>query len=58
MVVVTVESPPGLMGCPVCGVVAVSKGRRTVELVDAPAIESPVRLRWRKRRWRCPQSGL
>ena len=57
MLVVTVESPPGLMGCPSCGVVAVSKGRRTVELVDAPAFGAPVRLRWRKRRWRCPDPG-
>nr|WP_233275971.1 ISL3 family transposase [Isoptericola variabilis] len=55
--VVTVESPPGLMGCPACGVVAVSKGRRMVELIDAPAFGAPVRLRWRKRRWRCPDPG-
>ncbi len=26
--VVTIESPPGPMGCPACGVVAVSRGRR------------------------------
>jgi hypothetical protein len=40
VLVVTVESPRGLMGCPTCGVVAVSKGRRTVKLVDAPAFGS------------------
>lgn len=54
VVIVQVESPPGLMGCPACGVVAVSRGRRTVELVDIPAFGRPVRLRWRKRRWACP----
>ncbi|PFG43375.1 transposase [Isoptericola jiangsuensis] len=54
---VVVESTPGLTGCPACGVVAVSKGRRVVELIDAPAFGSPVRLRWRKRRWVCPDPG-
>jgi transposase len=54
VVIVQVESPPGLMGCPACGVVAISRGRRTVELIDIPAFGRPVRLRWRKRRWACP----
>jgi len=52
---VTVESPPGPMGCPVCGVVAVSHGRRVVTLVDAPSFGRPVRVRWRKRTWLCPE---
>jgi transposase len=51
---VTVESPPGLMGCPSCGVVAVSHGRRTHVLVDTPCFGRPVRLAWRKRTWCCP----
>ena len=34
-----------------------SKGERSVELVDLPAFERPVRLVWHKRRWRCPRSG-
>ena len=49
-----VESPPGVQGCPGCGVVARSHGRRTVELVDAPCFGRPVTLRWRKRTWACP----
>ncbi|HRA07891.1 ISL3 family transposase [Phycicoccus elongatus] len=55
--VVTVESPPGPMGCPSCGVVAVGHGRDAVELVDAPAFGRPVRIVWRKRRWLCPDPG-
>jgi transposase len=54
---VTVESPPAPMGCPRCGVVARSHGRRDVVLVDAPCFDRPVRLVWRKRTWRCPESA-
>lgn len=52
---VTVESAPAPMGCPVCGVVAHAHGRTLVRLVDAPAMGRPVRILWRKRRWRCPE---
>ena len=52
--VVDVESAPALMGCPACGVVAWGHGRVVVRLVDAPAMGRPVRIRWRKRRWVCP----
>jgi transposase len=52
--VVTVESAPGLRGCPRCGVVARSHGRRIVELVDTPCFGRPVTLLWRKRTWTCP----
>ena len=45
---VTVESALAVMGCPACGVVASSHGRRTVRLVDAPSFGRPVELRWRK----------
>ena len=55
--VVTVESEPTVMGCPSCGVVARGHGRDEVELVDAPAFGAPVRIRWRKRRWVCPDNG-
>ena len=55
--VVEVESEPTLMGCPACGVVAHGHGRVVVGLVDAPAMGRPVRLRWRKRRWVCPDPG-
>jgi transposase len=50
---VAVESAPGPQGCPSCGVVAHSHGRRDIGLVDVPCFERPVRLRWRKRTWRC-----
>jgi len=50
---VTVESERHLMGCHECGVVAVSHGRRLVELIDAPCFGFPVRVRWRKRSWEC-----
>jgi transposase len=53
---VQVESgPPAVVGCPSCGVVAHGHGRQTVELIDAPCFTSPVRLEWRKRRFRCPE---
>ena len=52
-VVVTVESAPGPVWCPACGVVAIGHGRDVVTLVDAPCFGRPVRVRWRKRRWRC-----
>jgi transposase len=55
--VIAVESPPTVMGCPACGVVARSHGRRTVELIDAPCFGRPVRLRWHKRTWTCPDPG-
>ena len=55
--VVTVESEPTVMGCPSCGVVAHGHGRVVVGLVDAPAMGRPVRIRWRKRRWACPDPG-
>lgn len=54
---VTVESPAGLMGCPECGVVAVSHGRRFHELIDAPSFGRPVRIRWRKRTWSCAEAS-
>lgn len=54
---VTMESPPGPVGCPGCGVLAVGHGRVPVPLVDAPAMGRPVRLLWRKRRWRCAQEA-
>jgi transposase len=54
---VRVESPPAPMGCPECGVIAHSHGRRDVRLVDAPCFDRPVRLVWRKRTWRCVESS-
>ena len=40
--------------CVACGGPVWSKGYRSVVLVDLPAFGRPVRLRWRKRRWTCP----
>ena len=54
---VTVESAAAPMGCPGCGVVAHAHGRVLVRLVDAPAMGRPVRIRWRKRRWVCPEAA-
>lgn len=57
VLVIDVESPPGPVGCPGCGVVAESAGRKVLVLTDAPMGGQPVRVRWRKRRWRCRQDG-
>jgi transposase len=54
---VVVESPPQLMGCPTCGVVVHSRGRRDVRLVDVPCFGRPVELVWRKRTWRCGEQA-
>jgi transposase len=53
--IVTVESARGPVGCPTCGVVAVSRGRRMVALVDVPAFGRPVLVRWWKRVYRCAE---
>src|SRR5664280_330534 len=45
---VSVESALSVGGCPGCGVVAHSHGRREVRLVDAPCFDRPVELVWRK----------
>lgn len=54
---VTVESAPTMMGCPSCGVVASSHGRRTVRLVDIPCFGAPTVVWWRKRTWECVESS-
>ena len=45
------------MGCPGCGVVATSHGRRVRRLHDVPAFGAPVGLLWRVRRYRCAESA-
>jgi transposase len=52
---VVVESAAGACACPGCGVVASSRGRREVRLVDAPCFGRPVELRWRKRIRACAE---
>jgi len=54
---VSVESALSVGGCPGCGVVAHSHGRREVRLVDAPCFDRPVELVWRKRTWRCVEAS-
>ncbi len=49
-----VETPPRVVACTSCGTRAKSKGRATVAIRDMAAGGRPVRLVWRKRRWRCP----
>ena len=51
---VTVSTPWQLMGCPECGVVAPSRGRRRRVLHDVTHGDARVRLVWRQRTWRCP----
>ena len=41
--------------CETCGVRARSKGRYDTLVRDVSAFGRRVRLRWRKRRWRCPE---
>ena len=53
---VVVETAAASTGCPRCGVIASSHGRRDVVLVDVPCFGRPVRLVWRKRTWRCAET--
>jgi transposase len=52
---VVLESPPTMMGCATCGVVAGSHGRSNVTLIDTPCFGRPVQLVRRKRTWRCAE---
>ncbi len=54
---VTFSTPWQLQGCPDCGVVAPSRGRRRRLLHDVPHGEARVRLVWRQRVWRCPEAA-
>lgn len=51
----TIETTADRAWCRTCGVRALSKGRSTVVVRDVEAFGRRVRLRWRKRRWRCPE---
>jgi len=50
--VLSVATGPAPMGCPRCGVVAASHGRRLRRLHDIPGFGAPVELLWRVRRYR------
>lgn len=52
---VLIETDVGREFCRTCGVRAGSKGRARVQVRDIPSSGRPVRLVWRKRRWRCEQ---
>ena len=54
---VTIRSRGPRPVCGQCGGRVWSKGDQPVRLVDLPAFGRPVRLRWRKRRWVCPDRG-
>ena len=51
----TVETTTDRDWCRACGVRAHSKGRAVVVVRDVDAFGRRARLRWRKRRWRCPE---
>jgi transposase len=48
-----IETTRDLVGCPTCGVRAVGHGRSVVHVRDLEMSGRPVRLVWRRRRWRC-----
>ena len=52
---VSEETTAVRVGCHVCGVIATPHGRREVVARDVPVAGRPVRLRWRKRVWRCDE---
>lgn len=52
--VVGIETATSLARCGGCGAMAELKERVWVTYVDLPVFGRPSRLRWRKRRWRCP----
>lgn len=54
--VVTVETVVEFTGCGACGTRAEVHERVPVEIRDLPCFGRPVRLVWRKRRWRCREA--
>ena len=56
LLVVTVSTPASPTGCPGCGVLVTSRGRRLRVLHDVPGV-TRVRVVWRQRMWRCGESG-
>jgi transposase len=55
LMTVTVSTPWQLQGCPDCGVVALSRGRRRRVLHDVPHGDVRVRVVWRQGVWRCAE---
>jgi len=56
-VMVEIESSRSSPGCPGCGVITVSHGRREHRLVDCPCFGRPVELVWRKHTWKCMEDA-
>jgi transposase len=54
--VVAIETTTPIATCPGCGSWAELKERVWVMDVDLPVFGRSTRLRWRKRRWRCPDA--
>ncbi|WP_375710504.1 transposase family protein, partial [Propionibacterium freudenreichii] len=52
---VHVETDPGEVFCPICGVQAVADGRQQRLLHDTGVFGVPVLLVWSRRTWRCRQ---
>ena len=52
-VCITVETTVDVIGCQRCGVRALAKQRRRVDIRDLPCFGRPGRLIWLKRRWCC-----
>jgi transposase len=52
---VTVATTAQRAWCGSCGVQAHSQGRPVTLVCDVDAVDRCVRLRWVKRRWRCPE---
>jgi len=55
-VTIAIETRQILVGCPSCGVLARSKGRRSVRLADVNHGFRRVNVLWIKRRWCCPDA--
>jgi transposase len=55
--VIYIETTLELVGCGECGTRAESQDRMTVEVRDLACFGRPTRLVWRKRRWRCIETG-
>lgn len=53
--VVVIESLADFVGCSSCGMRAEAHDRLDVEVRDLACFGRPVRLVWRKRRWRCTE---
>jgi transposase len=52
-VAIRVETTTDVVGCRRCGVRALAKERRRVDIRDLPCFGRPARLIWMKRRWQC-----